>query len=155
AFWNSGEKTWLRAGNTPQFSRTRGCRTQNRLRSPLATKEKAMKTAVYCSVFTLVSLWSLVTFGQACHNNGGGGGGYNNGGYPNGQPYPGQPYPETDPYATGAAYSTPVPNANLVPAANITTAQLAAAAPVVAANPAPVGPTARITVLAANASLAS
>jgi hypothetical protein len=90
-----------------------------------------MKTAIYCSVLTLVSLWSFTAFGQgSCHNNNGG---YPNGGYPNGG-QPEYPYGQTDPYGAG-----------------VPTLPLFVAPQQVATVPAaPQGPKARITVVSAN-----
>ncbi|MEX2092220.1 MAG: hypothetical protein WD971_06060, partial [Pirellulales bacterium] len=93
-----------------------------------------MKTAIYCSVLTLVSLWTLNSFGQgSCHNDQGGGYPTDSGaGYPYDQPSPyGQPAPylQPSPYAAGGSFFP---------------AQAAAVAP-------PAGPSARITLVSANA----
>ncbi len=112
-----------------------------------------MKTAIYCSVLTLVSLWSLTSFGQgSCHNN-------NGGGYPNGGDQ-GYPYNPADPYGNGGSTYPGYPNQapNTYPAGSQygagpysnATPQIAAA--IAAAAAAPKGPTARITVVSANSS---
>ena len=99
-----------------------------------------MKTAIYCSVFTLVSLWTLSVFGAGtCHNNNGGPQSYlydpadpnGAGGSCSNQLPPGYP-------ASGQYGSAGYPNSALQTAAFVPTA--------------PQGPTARITVVAANAS---
>lgn len=89
-----------------------------------------MKTAIYCSVFTLVSLWSLSVFGQgSCHNDQGGG--YpNEPGYPYEQP---SPYIQPSPFGAGGTYFPAQPY----------TAPSAAVAPAA-------GPAARITLVSAN-----
>jgi hypothetical protein len=103
-----------------------------------------MKTAIYCSVLTLVSLWTLATFGQSCHNN-------NNGGYPTDGGYPGDggyPYDQAGPYGSQLPYGAP-----------ITTPSYPLQAPGVSpyvgtptAVATPAGPTAKITVVSANSS---
>ena len=106
-----------------------------------------MKTAIYCSVLTLVSLWTLNVFGESCQN--GNGGGYpNNGGYPGDAGYP---YEQTGPYGSPVPYgaSAPAPGYPL----QAPGVSPYVGAPVAAAAPA--GPTARITVVSANASSSS
>jgi hypothetical protein len=106
-----------------------------------------MKTAIYCSVLTLVSLWTLNVFGESCQN--GNGGGYpNNGGYPGDVGYP---YEQTGPYGSRVPYGAPAP----APSYPLQAAGASPyfGAPVAAAAPA--GPTARITVVSANASSSS
>jgi hypothetical protein len=113
-----------------------------------------MKTAIYCSVFTLVSLWSLSVFGQGtCHNNGncptnGGQQGYP---YDPANPYGQSPYYPQYPGQVPATYppSGPYGAASSPYAANPLVAATAAAAAV------PQGPTARITVVSANSSTAA
>ena len=113
-----------------------------------------MKTAIYCSVFTLVSLWSLTVFGQGtCHNNGAGGGECNNGGQ-------GYPYDPADPYGAGGQtypgypnqFPTTYPMGGQYGAAPYSNASPEIAAAIAAAAAAPKGPTAKITVIAANSS---
>jgi hypothetical protein len=91
-----------------------------------------MKTVIYCCVFTLVSLWSLSAFGQGtCHDNGGG--------YPTNGGQAGYPYGQADPYGTGAGGFE-----------NLGSAGYPSAAPQ-AGLTAPVSPSARISVVSANA----
>lgn len=112
-----------------------------------------MKTVINAVVFTFALLWTVSAFGQACHNNNGGGypGG---GGYPNGQPYP--QYLPVDPYGNGGQYGNGVadpyyapqpPVANIAPAIVTTPAVTPAQVAVAAATPAQ--PAAKITVVAA------
>jgi hypothetical protein len=98
-------------------------------RKPISTKDFAMKTAIYCSVLSLVSLWSLTVFGQgSCHNNGGG--------YPINGGQPEYPYAPADPYYPNPGGQVVTPY--IVP-------QPVATVPV-----APQGPKARITVVSVN-----
>ncbi len=97
-----------------------------------------MKSAIYCSVLTLVSLWTLTVFGQgSCHNDQGGG-------YPT-DSEPGYPYDQTSPYGQPAPYGQPSPYAaggSFFPTQ----------APAVAT---PAGPTSRITLVSANSAAES
>ncbi len=99
-----------------------------------------MKSAIYCSVFTLVSLWTLSSFGQStCPSSQGGGYPTNSGpGYPYDQP---TPYGQPSPYSVGGSY-----NPTQIPASYLTS-PLSAKAFATAAAPA--GPTAKITVVSA------
>jgi hypothetical protein len=97
-----------------------------------------MKTAIYCSVFTLVSLWSLTVFGQSCQNNNGGGD-------------TGYPYEQTGPYGQPGPYD------NVAPAPTYPL-QAPGVSPYVGspvAVAASTGPTAKITVVSATPSTSS
>ena len=100
-----------------------------------------MKTAIYCILFAVATLWAMTAYGQGtCHDSG------SNGSCPTGggATYPGGPgYPDGNPYGTGptgaydrTAASTPSPAANTASAAR------------------PAGHAARITVVSVNSSTA-
>ena len=100
-----------------------------------------MKTAIYCILFAVATLWAMTAYGQGtCHNNGG------NGSCPTGSgaTYPGGPgYPDGTPYGAGPAGSYD-PNSTSTPYLATSTASAAR----------PAGDAARITVVSVNSSTA-